>query len=198
MEKEYSVVMSLFDYIPVIMFIIASGIIIRDLKNKMSKASIFIFALGVFLVGSAGILKATYKLLYSLSIGDFEWMSRQFFSNQAIGFLLAGIGMMMFVLKPDKNTAYSIFPTMALASMMVIGTGAMDAGLCYIANKMKKRNAMICFIVSFFMYIAMGYLSSKDFAQSYMNWAAEIVNLCGQILFLSGVKILDKAGLKDY
>lgn len=198
MEKEYSIAMSLFDYIPVVIYLLGSWTIIKNLKNKMNKISLILYVLGACLVGGAGILKATYKILYALHIGDFEWMSNQFFTNQAIGLLLTGIGITMFVLKPNKNTAYSFLPTMALVGMMVVGTGAMDASLCYIANKMKKRNAMVCFIISFFMYICMGYLSSKDFAQSYMNWIAEIVNLCGQVLFFSGASILDKAGLKDY
>ena len=41
----------------------------------------------------------------------------------------------------------------------------------------------------------MGYLSSKDFAESMMNWMAEGVNVIGQGMLLCGMNILSKAGL---
>lgn len=46
------------------------------------------------------------------------------------------------------------------------------------------------FIVSFFLSMMMGYLSSRDFTQALMNWVAEIVNICGQVLLYLGCKSL--------
>lgn len=195
--KQFSVAMALVDYIPVALFLLATATLIRDLKNKMNKVAFCLFSAGVALVGSAGFLKATYKLLYALHVGDFLWMSKQMFSNQSIGFLLAGIGLMMFIMAKG-NRAYAFLPTMALVGIMVVGLGALDAGLCFIANRMKKRNALVCFIVSFFLCLCMGYLSSKDFDKAFMNWVAQIINICGQGLFFIGTKILDRAGLSDY
>ncbi|MBR5755377.1 MAG: hypothetical protein IKX97_06140 [Erysipelotrichaceae bacterium] len=194
--KQFSVPMALVDYIPVLLFLLAADRLIRDLKNKMGKAAYIMFATGSFLVVCAGFLKASYKLLYALNVGDFTWMSNQLFSNQSIGFLLAGLGIMMYVLDRN-NRAYSFLPTMALVGIMVVGLGAMDAGLCFLANKMKKRNALVCFIVSFFLSLMMGYLSSKDFDKAFMNWMAQGINTVGQLLLYVGVSILHKAGLKD-
>ena len=193
--KQFSIPMALVDYIPVVLFVMAAWILIKDLGKKMNKVSYYLFLIGVCLVSSAGLLKATYKLLYALNIGDFLWMSNQFFSNQAFGFLLAGIGIVMFVL--NKNTMYSFLPTMALVGIMVVGLGAMDAGLCFIANKMKKRNALICFVISFFLSLMMGYLSSRDFDKAIMNWIAQGINTIGQLLLYIGVRTLDKAGLTE-
>ena len=192
--KEFSVPMALVDYIPVVLFTMAASILSKDLKNKMSAAAFCIFTAGASLVTAAGFLKASYKLLYVLHIGDFAWMSAQMFPNQSLGFLLAGVGLMMHVMS-KQNRAYGFIPTMALVGIMVVGLGAMDAALCSIANKMKKRKALVCFIVSFFLSLAMGYLSSKDFDKAFMNWVAQCINICGQALFFAGVKILDKAGL---
>ena len=80
--------------------------------------------------------------------------------------------------------------------MMVVGVGALDAGLCFLANRMKKRNALICFIVSFFLSMTMGYLSSKDFDGAFMNWLAQGINILGEGLLYAGVRILHKAGLE--
>ena len=195
--KQFTVPMALIDYIPVILFLLGSLTLVKDLKHKMKMPALILFATGVTLVCAAGFFKATYKLLYASHVGDFLWMSRQMFTNQSFGFLLAGIGIMIFILDKD-NRAYAFLPTMALVGIMVVGLGAMDAGLCYIANRMKKRNALVCFIVSFFLCLCMGYLSSKDFDRAFMNWLAQIINICGQGLFCLGTQILDKAGLSDY
>lgn len=187
--------MALVDYIPVILFLLATGLLIKDLQEKMNRPAFLLFAGGTGLVTAAGLLKATYKLLYALNVGDFAWMSAQFFSNQAFGFLLAGVGLMMHVLKKERT--YAFLPTMALVGIMVVGLGAMDAGLCFLANRLKKRNALVCFIVSFFLSLAMGYLSTKNFDKAFMNWIAQLVNLCGQFLLYLGCRILHKAGLKE-
>ena len=192
--KQFSVPMAIVDYIPVVLFIMASSLLIRNLKNKINKITFYMFVFGTALVSYAGFFKATYKLLYALNIGDYIWMSNQFFSNQSFGFLLAGIGLVFGVVTLNKNKTYAFLPTMALVGIMVVGLAAMDAGLCFLANKMKKRNALICFIVSFFLCLMMGYLSSKDFDKAFMNWLAQGINTVGQLLLYIGVRILDKAG----
>jgi protein-S-isoprenylcysteine O-methyltransferase Ste14 len=82
-------------------------------------------------------------------------------------------------------------------TLMVLGIGAMDLSLARIARRMKKGLALALFVASFVLCLMMGYLSSKDFTQSYMNWAAEMVNLLGQGSLLWGVMILHRAGLAD-
>ncbi|MBR0451794.1 MAG: hypothetical protein IJI78_07355 [Oscillospiraceae bacterium] len=192
--KQFSVPMALVDYIPVILFLLSFLTVFKNLKNKISVVSKAMIGVGGVLVIAAGGLKATYKLLYALNVGDFEWMSNQFFSNQAIGFLLLGIGLVLTV-KPVSKHLNALFPTMVLVLLMVIGLGAMDAVLAYYATKMKKRGALVCFIVSFFLTMMMGYLSSKDFTQASMNWIAQGINCAGMLLLYLGVKSLDKAGL---
>ena len=74
--------MALVDYIPVIMFGIASLILIQSFTEKMNKAQIAMFSCGVINVFLAGFLKATYKLLYAANICDFEALSNMFFPYQ--------------------------------------------------------------------------------------------------------------------
>ena len=195
--KEFSLIMALVDYIPVILFILAMFILINNLRNKIDIINKIILYFGITLVSLAGFFKATYKLLYSLNIGDYIWMSNQFFTNQALGFLLVGIGILMFISKKNKKIN-SFIPTMGLVFIMIVGLAAMDAGLCYIANKMKKRNALICFIISFFLCLMMGYLSSRNFDKALINWIAQGINILGQLLLFIGIKILDQANLKEY
>ena len=191
--KEFSIPMAIVDYIPVVLFALAMITVIRDLK-KANSIGLVLLMIGAIMVSSAGFFKATYKLLYAFGAGDFVWMSNQFFSNQALGFLFCGVGLMICVMNM-KSRNYAFIPTMALVGIMVVGLAAMDAGLCFLANKLKKRSALVCFIISFFLCLMMGYLSSKDFDKAFMNWLAQGINILGQLLLYLGVRILHKAGL---
>ncbi len=203
--KEYSIPMALFDLLPVFFFLAGAWTVAADMKQKMTLPAKILFVGGSGLVFLAGLLKALYKLIYSLGLGDPAWMSGQFFYNQALGFLLAGIGLTLAVMRLDKASGsgsgklYSFvpIPVMALVGIMVAGLAALDASLCYLAAKLKKHSALILFIVSFFLCLGMGYLSSRNFEKSSMNWIAEGVNAAGQLAFLAGCRILHGAGLSE-
>ncbi|MBQ8994681.1 MAG: hypothetical protein IJ091_02590, partial [Oscillospiraceae bacterium] len=127
--------------------------------------------------------------------GDLEWMSNQFFSNQALGFLFLGLGLVLTVSSVSKRLN-AFLPTMVLVLIMVIGLGAMDAVLAFYASKLKKRGALVCFILSFFLSMSMGYLSSRDFTQAAMNWVAQGINCAGMLLLYLGSRSLHEAGLE--
>ena len=203
--KDFSIAMALVDYIPVILFLIASIMLQRDLYNKMSKGAFALFSAGTINIFSAGALKAFYKLLYAAGICDFASLNDMFFPVQSIGFLLAGIGMLAMIFHKQGNgiVALSVAPplwkgTFLFVGLMVAGLGCMDAGLIILANRVKKRSAIVFFVVSFICSMAMGYLSSRDFAQASMNWIAEGINIVGQGCLLAGVWMLHKAGLAEY
>ena len=195
--KQFSIPMAIVDYIPVVLFLLGALTIAKDMKGKFNSVGLLLFKIGAGLVTAAGILKASYKLLYAAGAGDFLWMSNQFFSNQAIGFLLAGAGLMMCI-STKKNRTYALLPTMALVGIMVIGLGAMDAALCFLANKLKQRKALFLFIISFFLCLCMGYLSSRDFDKAFMNWLAQGINVLGQGCSYLGARFLHKGGLQEY
>ena len=199
----YSIPMALIDFVPVILFGISIFILQRDLYNKMSKGCYALFCAGTIDVFMAGFLKAVYKLLYAANICDFEKLNALFFPLQAIGFLMAGCALccMVFIRQNEKTLAITpvIFSgTMIFVSLMVLGLLGMNISLCIISSKMKKKKIIICFVICMIFSLMMGYLSSKDFSQSYMNWMAELVNIIGQLALFIGVKSLDKAGLNEY
>ncbi len=202
--KDFSVAMALVDYLPVLFFAIGAVILQRDLYNKMSKGAFALFAAGTINVFAAGALKATYKLLYAAGICDFKALNDMFFPVQSIGFLLAGIGVIaMLCFRQQKPVALAVAPavysgTFLFVGLMVAGLGCMDAGLCYLAAKLKKKSAIALFALSFLCSLCMGYLSSRDFAEASMNWIAEGVNVVGQGAFFGGAYLLHKAGLAAY
>ncbi len=231
--KDFTVIMSLVDYIPVALFEAATIILLRDMYNKMSKGAFALFAAGTIDVICAGLLKATYKLMYALGLCDFEALSNVFFPMQSLGFMLAGIGMLALLChkqtsngQPKASTKTSLLVTLGIlvvaiifllchgdnktgvapayfsgtfvfVALMIIGLGLMDTGLCIMAKKVGKPALIALFIISFFLCLGMGYLSSKDFSGSAMNWIAEGVNTFGQGTLLLGAILLHKNGFED-
>ena len=202
--NDFSIAMALVDYIPVFLFGAAAVLLQRDLYNKMSKGCFALFAAGTINVFIAGFLKATWKLLYAAGICDFTALDDMFFPVQSIGFLLVGIAVVaMLGFRQEKATVLTVAPpvftgTFVFVGLMVAGLGCMSVGLSIIAAKMKKGGAIAYLVIAFLCSLCMGYLSSQDFAQAYMNWMAEIINCVGQGTLLAGVLMLHKAGLAEF
>lgn len=202
---EFTIGMALVDYIPVIFFFLATANIMRDLYDKMTKASFALFAAGSVNITIAGALKATWKLLYAAGICNFEALNNMFFPTQSLGFMLAGIGILLMLIKNKNNNkaaALAVAPpvfsgTFVFVGLMVAGLGLIDAVLCILAVKLKKPALIAIFVVSFVCSLGMGYLSSKDFAEASMNWIAEGVNVVGQGALFAGAYLLHKNGLKE-
>ena len=200
----YSIPMALVDLIPVVFFGAAALLLQKDLYNKMSKGAYALFCAGTIDVFLAGFLKALYKLLYAANVCDFSTLDTLFFPLQAIGFLLAGLGLVCLITRPQgKGRMYAVAPTvfsgtMIFVVLMVLGLFGIDFSLSAIARKMKKPGAIVLLALSFLFSLTMGYLSSKDFSQSYMHWVAEGVNVFGQAFFFIGTMILHKNGLGSF
>lgn len=204
--KQFTVIMALADFVPVVLFAAAAVILQRDFYNKMSKGAFALFAAGTIDIVLAGALKAAYKLLYAAGACDFAVLSDIFLPLQAIGFMLAGVGMVAALCHRQSGdsrlAAVAVAPavfkgTMIFVSLMVLGLAGMTAGFCAAGVKMKKGFAVALFVLSFICSLCMGYLSSQDFAQASMNWIAEGVNIVGQGAMLAGAVILHRGGLAE-
>lgn len=197
-----SVPMALVDYIPVAFFAVATVLLQRDLYNKMPKYAFACFAAGTINIFIAGFLKATWKLLYAAGICDFQVLNTMFLPTQSLGFLLAGLGMVI-MLTGRKNALLTVAPPVFSGSflfimMMVLGLGAICTCLSILAARMKKKGAVVLFVLAFICYMAMGYLSSRDSTLASVNWIEQGVNCVGQGLFMTGALALHRAGLREY
>lgn len=203
--KDFSILMALVDYIPVLFFAAAALILQGDLYNKMCKGTYALFAAGTIDVACAGLLKATYKMLYAAGICDFTPLNDMFFPVQSIGFLLAGAGILLMLIRKVNGgscccavAAPVIWKgTFLFVGLMVAGLGCMDFGLSAMAAKLKKKATIILLVISFLCSLCMGYLSSQDFTGAVMNWLAQGINVAGQGCFLAAALVLHKAGLKE-
>ena len=196
-----SVPMALMDFIPVIFFGISAAILRRDLFNKMSRQIFSLFSAGTVFIFMAGLLKATWKLLYAANICDFQAINTMFMPTQSIGFLLTGAAMVM-MLAGKKMPVMAVPPvfggTMVFIPMMVLGLGTVVTVLSVLAAMLRKKAVIILFVLSFLASMAMGGMATQDATLSWVNWVEQSLNCVGQGALLMGVVMLDRAGLKKY
>ncbi len=195
-----SVPMALVDYIPVVLYSISAVILQRYFYDRMSRGAFALLSAGMIMSIMAGLFKATWKLLFALGVCDFDRLNKSFFPLQSVGFLLAGIALMLMVFTRQKGTSlHSAAPavfagTGVFIALMVLGLCGMFLGLSVEAKRRKKKSAMVLFIITFVFMLMMGYLSSKNFEKASMNWISEGVNVMGWSIFLMGSRILSGAG----
>ena len=194
--------MALVDFVPVVFFLLAAVRLQRDLYNKMSKGAFALFAAGTIVVFTAGLFKATWKLLYALGLCDYVMLNQAFFPMQTTGFVLAaaGIGALL-THRQGRGAVYAAAPVvyeskMIFVAMMVLGVTMLDGGLIAVAAKRRSRTAAALFALSLVLTLGMGYLATKDFDQPSMNWIAEGVNVAGEGCFLLAAQLLHKGGLE--
>ena len=199
---NFTIPMALMDYIPVICFGVAAVLLQRDLYGKMGKGAFALFAAGTINIFAAGFLKATWKLLYAAGICDFAALNTMFLPTQSIGFLLAGVGIIL-MMTTKKRVMAAVAPPLFSGSvifimMMVLGLGSICTCLSILSAKMKKKGVMVLFILAFLASMGMGAMSGQDSTQAWVNWTEQGINCVGQGLLMWGVILLDKAGLKEF
>lgn len=199
---HFSIPMALVDFLPVLFFGYAAALLQRDLYDKMRKSHFALFAAGTINIFAAGFLKAAWKLLYAAGICDFQALNSMFLPVQSIGFLLAGLGIALMMTTRKKVLLAAAPPvfsgSIVFIMMMVLGLGSICTCLSILAVKMKRKGAMVLFILAFLCSMGMGAMSGQDATQAWVNWTEQGINCVGQGLLMLGVITLDKAGLKEY
>jgi hypothetical protein len=193
--------MALMDFVPVLFFGAAALLLQKDLYNKMSRTAFTLFATGTVNIFAAGFLKAVWKLLYAAGICDFAALNTMFLPVQSIGFLLAGVGIVLMISSRKKVMA-AVAPPLFSGSvifimMMTLGLGAICTVLSILAAKMKKHGAIALFVLAFLCSMGMGAMAGQDVTQAWVNWTEQAINCVSQGLLLWGVVILHRSGLKD-
>ena len=200
---NFSVCMALLDFVPVLFFGVTAVLLLQDLYNKMGKGIYALLAAGSVNVFLAGFCKALWKLLYAAGICDFAALEKMFMPVNSLGLLFVGLSLIAMLCRKTKGAMLSVAPpvfvsSMPFIAMMVVGLGGLCTGLSIVAAKMKKGKTMVLFILSFVCAMAMGYMSSQDSTQAWVNWAEQSINTVSQLCLMLGVIVLHKAGLKDW
>lgn len=200
---NFTVPMALMDYVPVAFFAVTALLLLRDLYNKMGKTAYALLAAGSVNVFTAGFCKATWKLLYAANVCDFTALEALFLPANSLGLLLMGVSLVLMLLQKREAVTLGVAPavfggSMVFIMMMVLGLGGLCAGMSVLAAKMKKKPAIVLFVLSFVCAMAMGYMSSQDSTLSWVNWVEQGINTVSQLCLMLGAITLDKAGLKTW
>ena len=200
---NFTIPMALMDFVPVFFFGVSAVMLLRDLYNKMFKGAYALLAAGSINVFMAGFCKALWKLLYAANICDFVALEEMFMPVNSLGLLFVGLGIVGMIAWKRKSVMLSAAPVAFTSSMpfimlMVVGLGGMCAGLSIIAAKMKRAPVMSLFVLSFLCAMGMGFMSSQDSAQAWVNWAEQSINCVSQGCLMAGVLLLHKADLKNW
>ena len=198
---HFTIPMALMDFVPVLCFGYAAALLQRDLYDNMRKSQFALFAAGTINIFAAGLLKALWKLLYAAGICDFHALNTMFLPVQSIGFLLAGLGIVL-MMTSRKQVCLAVAPpvfsgSVIFIAMMVLGLGSICTCLSILAVKLKKKGTAVLFALAFLCSMGMGAMSGQDSTIAWVNWVEQSINCVSQGLLMWGVIVLDKAGLKE-
>lgn len=198
---DFTVTMALIDFIPVIFFAVSAVLMMRSFYYRMPKYGFALLAAGTINVFCAGFLKAVWKLLYAAGVCDFHALNTLFLPTQSLGFLMAGIAMVILVCGRKKAALAVAAPplysgTVLFLVMMVLGLGCICACLSILAARVRKKSAIILFILAFVAAMGMGYAGRLDSTASWVNWLEQGINIVSQGCLMWGVLILNKADVQ--
>ena len=216
--SNYSLLMGIVDFIPVVLFAIAGCIMIKSLFNNLKKPFAVMLCSGVTLGLTAGVFKALWKVLVALNICDFYPLNFMFMPTESLGFVLMGIGLIsilfdksnhhkhivktnMFIL-PVLFIIYEASPvklfdgSVLFIMMLVVGEFMIATAMSYLAIKNKKWYCVILFVVSFIALMIMGAMKpiGRKMDETLANWIEELVNIVAQVALLVGCLLLNKKG----
>ena len=210
------VLQSLYDLIPIALFMVGAVVLLRCLYNKMVKGNYALLAAGSIMVFAAGFLKAMQKFIIGVSGYNYNILDRQFTSTQSIGFALMFVALIgMFTSYNKKYTKVSISvlvpliaivtfaeaeapvlkeftDTMPFIVLMIIGAAGTLVMMMIISIKRKDILSAVLFGLAIVFMVGMGYLSTK--ASWVGNWIAISVNIVYQGLFMIACLRLQKKG----
>ena len=193
MSETYTLVLSLLDFVPNLAFLVGAFYLVKIVQIKNKAFFYYAAMIGSFLVFMGGTLKAIWKLLVTIGVGDFQLLSNAQFPLHAPGFLLLFISMIYLVRQEKKDAQASVMgiavwkiPLMAVLTISSLG---MDGILAYLSFKRKTKVAGIMFIVAFLCLFSMAGMASGEQTIS-KQWIEEIINTSGQIAFAVGSYLL--------
>lgn len=196
MKETYPLALAIFDFVPVIFFLIGAIYLIRIASRMCGMRCRRLAIVGSLLIFIGGFLKAMWKLLVTTGVGDFQLMSEIQFALVAPGFVLLLIVVIWIARSEGKQAkgkdifipaiaAWKIplLIVMTLASMGVMGI------LTYISFRQEAKLAAAGFIVAFLCLVGMGSMASGEqtFAR---QWIEQSINSLGQLGFMIGTIFL--------
>lgn len=192
--ETYTLPLALLDYVPNIAFLVGAFFLVRTVILARGKPCSRMCMAGALLIFSGGILKATWKLIFTLGIADIQWMSEIQFILLAPGFLaLLVTAILLARTKPFEAPAIAMamaawkIPLLAIMTLSSLGAQGI---LTYISFKRKAPLAASLFIIAVLCMLGMSGMASGSEQTLATQWIEETMNSIGQIAFAAACGLL--------
>ena len=184
--EDYSILLSLVDFIPNIAFLVGIIYLLKVVKIKRDRMITRLTTWGGALVFTGGMLKALWKLLYTLKIADIVIMSEAQFALLAPGFLLLLLAMILFIRKNEVGmgvgaaamAAWKI-PFLAIMTLASVGFYGL---LAYVSYKRRCLIGTVGFVLALVIMLGMAGMAGGEQTIA-SQWIEEGINSSGQIIF---------------
>ena len=200
---NYSVIMAIVDFLPVLFYFLAAWLVASDLYKYVSKTVYGLLAAGSVMCFIGGAFKALWKLLFCFGI-NYPAFFTSFFPMQAPGFMLYFVGLIIAMkqLKSGKGenglnmiTAATVTSSVPLLAFQSIGSVGSLVCLTILGFRTKNKVAGIYFILAIvFLFGMVGLSVTLDSSLGWANWAEQGVNTVGQVFFFLGAKKMHEKG----
>jgi hypothetical protein len=184
MGETYTLGLSLFDFVPPLAFLVGAICLVRLTALESSRPTSVMMAAGTGLVFLGGTLKAVWKLLYTVGLGDFTLLSEQQFVLLAPGFvlmLLGAIGLARGGNAPREASIAGLaawkIPLMAVMTLSSIGAYGI---LSLLGFRRRQTVAAGLFIATIVLTIGMAGMASGEQSVA-RQWIEEGINSAGQV-----------------
>jgi len=197
MDQTYTLELALFNYIPIIAFLIGAFFLIGITSRVCIKSCKWLTIIGSFLIALGGLFKATWKLLFTLDWANILWMSDIQFVLMAPGYLMVFIAMIFLV--SDLRPKYESLPALVMVSWKIPFLAVMTLAslgtyivLIYISLKNRSRLGAFSFLLGLILLLSMGALAGGEQTIA-RQWLEEWINTFAQIGFAIGAWLLHQA-----
>lgn len=188
--ESYPLGLALFDFVPVTIFLVGAYFLVRVAIRCRSRSTGRMAMAGALLIFLGGFLKALWKLLYTINLGDYRWMSELQFALVAPGFLALLVTAVYLALSQRK--ALPAAPVLAMVGwkiplliLMTLSALGAHGILAFLALRRRHFIAAAGFMLAFVCTLGMGGLASGEQTVA-RQWMAESVNTLGQSGFALG------------
>jgi hypothetical protein len=143
-----------------------------------------------------GILKASWKLLYTLKIADIQVFNQALFILQAPGFVLMFLSVLQLLkIQIPRSSempmiAFWKIPLLAITTLSSLGSYGI---LTFLSFQRGKIIAAGCFILSIGIALGMSGMAGGVDQTIGMQWVEEGVNSFGQLMFATGSWVLSRS-----
>lgn len=196
MEETYPLALALFDFVPVAFFLIGAIFLVRISMHICGLHCGRLAILGSLLIFLGGFLKAIWKLLFTIGVGDFQLLSESQFPLVAPGFLILLIAVIMMARSDRETRSNKPSPMLLMATwkipfliVMTLTSMGVQGILTYVSFQRNAKLAAIGFIVAFLGLVGMGALASGEQTLA-RQWIEQSVNTVGQLGFMVGSILL--------